>query len=80
MNYPGYITVPENSGNLVLQLEKKSIEIEPQSGKYIFFSPTTPHAVNENKSPSHRLSIGMNIGIKSGLQYAEKFARLTLSG
>jgi len=66
-----YLTVPEHSGNLVLQKTGQLIEIEPRSGHYIFFDPSTPHAVKENKSQQHRLSIGMNIGLKTGLRYSE---------
>jgi len=64
-----YLTVPENSGNLLLQVDDQEIELEPRIGNFVYFDPTTPHAVTENKSPKHRLSIGMNIGLKSGLQY-----------
>lgn len=64
-----YLSVPRDSGNLVLQLHGEEIELEPVCGNYIYFDPTTPHAVRENRSPKHRLSIGMNIGLKSGLQY-----------
>lgn len=64
-----YLTVPDNSGNLVLQVDNKEIELEPKTGHYVFFDPTTPHAVRENKSSQHRLSIGINIGLKTGLKY-----------
>lgn len=64
-----YLTVPDNSGNLVLQVDNDEIELEPIIGNYVFFDPTTPHAVRENKSAQHRLSIGMNIGLKTGLKY-----------
>ncbi len=64
-----YLTVPEHSGNLVLHDKNQLIEIAPVAGDYIFFDPTTLHEVKPNQSKHHRLSIGMNIGLKSGLQY-----------
>ncbi len=64
-----YLTVPENSGNLILVSGGTKIELEPRIGNYLFFDPTTPHEVGENRSGQHRLSIGMNIGLKSGLLY-----------
>ena len=60
-----YLTVPADSGKLVLREKAQQIEVEPEIGQFIFFNPQTPHAVNENKSALHRLSIGMNFGHKS---------------
>ena len=59
-----YLTVPENSGDLVLQTDNKEISLTPVTGNYIFFNPETPHLVTKNNSSTHRLSIGMNIGLK----------------
>lgn len=57
-----YLTVPENSGDLVLQSAGQAITLRPSTGQYLFFDPATPHRVTQNQSASHRLSIGMNIG------------------
>lgn len=57
-----YLTVPENSGDLILQTSTQQITLKPSPGHYFFFDPATPHRVTENLSSSHRLSIGMNIG------------------
>jgi hypothetical protein len=58
-----YITVPEQSGNLVLKTKDEEIELKPVQGNYVFFDPDTPHAVNKNCSQHSRLSIGMNFGL-----------------
>lgn len=58
-----YLTVPQNSGSLMLKVDAKDLVVEPVVGHFIFFDPETPHMVGENKSNHHRLSIGMNIGL-----------------
>lgn len=58
-----YVTVPDHSGNLVLKTEAEDIELVPVQGNYLFFDPTTPHAVTRNESSQSRLSIGMNFGL-----------------
>ena len=58
-----YVSVPEHSGNLVLKVKDEEIELEPVQGNYVFFDPSTPHAVNKNCSDKSRLSIGMNFGL-----------------
>lgn len=58
-----YVTVPEQSGNLILKTDTEEIELEPVQGNYVFFDPSTPHAVTKNESPASRLSIGMNFGL-----------------
>jgi hypothetical protein len=61
-----YLKVPENSGDLILQAKNQDeIILTPISGNYIYFDPKTPHAVGENQSDRHRLSIGMNLGLKA---------------
>ncbi len=60
-----YLKVPEQSGNLVLQPKGLApITLSPIAGNYLFFDPRTPHSVSENLSDQHRLSIGMNLGLK----------------
>ena len=63
-----YVTVPENSGNLIIyddsaHAAEKRIEIEPKAGEFIFFSPDVRHEVSRNNSTEHRLSIGINFGL-----------------
>ena len=60
-----YLTVPEDSGELVLKTGNSEINLKPVNGNYIFFDPETPHLVSKNNSLKYRLSIGMNIGLKS---------------
>jgi len=59
-----YLTVPENSGDLILNVNDGEIQLTPIIGNFLFFDPETPHRVTKNNSSSHRLSIGMNIGLK----------------
>ena len=62
-----YIRAPEDSGDLVLTWAAASTRIVPRPGLFVFFAPDVPHRVTENKSNETRLSIGMNFGIKIGL-------------
>jgi len=59
-----YLTVPEDSGNLILKTPDQDISLKPVTGNYIYFDPKTPHSVSVNESNTHRLSIGMNFGKK----------------
>ena len=63
-----YVTVPENSGNLIIyddteHATQKRIEITPTAGEFIFFKPDVRHEVSKNNSSEHRLSIGINFGL-----------------
>ena len=68
-----YVTVPENSGNLIIYNDlltttenntaQKVVEIEPKAGDFIFFKPDARHEVSKNNSKQHRLSIGINFGM-----------------
>lgn len=60
-----YVTVPENSGNLLIHEKNDPVEIIPEEGMFVFFKPDVVHEVLENKSQQDRLSIGMNFGVKS---------------
>lgn len=60
-----YVVTPENSGNLYLGAGDQRLEVEPEPGKLVFFKPDLLHEVSENKSPEHRLSIGINFGIEN---------------
>ena len=57
-----YVSVPENSGKLLIHQAGDNISITPEAGMFVFFAPDTMHEVSENKSPEARLSIGINIG------------------
>lgn len=59
-----YVSVPENSGDLIIHEQAEKIVITPESGEFIFFKPDVRHEVSRNNSVYHRLSIGMNFGIK----------------
>ena len=57
-----YVRVPADSGNLVIWNDERRIEIEPEEGMFVFFSPRVMHEVSENNSSRNRLSLGLNIG------------------
>lgn len=57
-----YIRVPENSGDLILHNDDKSIRIQPQEGKLVMFAPKVQHEVTANHSSELRLSVAMNVG------------------
>jgi len=59
-----YIKVPQQSGNLILNIQGNKNEITPNEGELILFRPDCLHEVTENKSNGKRLSIGMNFGIR----------------
>jgi len=59
-----YVEVPENSGQLCLGVGNNQIKVDPEAGKVVFFSPALIHEVTPNLSDRHRLSIGMNFGLK----------------
>lgn len=57
-----YITVPPQSGELVLEIARQSHHIAPQAGRFVFFAPDIVHAVTRHNAAQPRLSIGFNIG------------------
>ena len=57
-----YVSVPEDSGKLIIYDGKEKIEIDSQTGHFVFFNPDVRHEVSRNNSREHRLSIGMNFG------------------
>ncbi len=58
-----YVTAPEESGDLLLGAVGAQKAVAPIESAFVFFSPTLPHAVGENRSGGLRLSIGMNFGV-----------------
>lgn len=57
-----YVTVPENSGDLLLHKDPAEIRIHPEEGMLVLFPPDLEHEVAENRSDSNRLSIAFNFG------------------
>ena len=57
-----YVSVPENSGNLVIHHNGKHHVITPREGMFVFFAPDVVHEVSKNMSTRDRLSIGFNFG------------------
>jgi len=57
-----YVSVSDESGDLVLYDDPATVRIAPEAGTFLFFDPALPHAVETNRSPARRLSIGFNIG------------------
>ena len=58
-----YVSVPENSGNLILHEGDKRHVINPQEGMFVFFAPDVVHEVSKNMSSDDRLSIAINFGL-----------------
>ena len=59
-----YISVPENSGKLIIHSQGETVEITPEEGMFVFFKPDTIHEVSKNNCQSDRLSVGINFGRK----------------
>lgn len=59
-----YVSVPEDSGELVLTHGVVSTRVQPVAGQFVFFAPDVLHEVTPNRSKATRLSIGMNFGIR----------------
>ena len=57
-----YVSVPENSGRLIIHDGDARHAITPREGMYVFFAPDVVHEVSENLSTHDRLSIGINFG------------------
>lgn len=57
-----YVSVPANSGCLIIHQHGRQYEIAPEEGKFVFFAPDVVHEVSENRSDRERLSIGINFG------------------
>ncbi len=55
-----YVSVPRNSGKLLIHDGEQIIEHTPGEGQWIFFAPQTRHAVSKNLSDEVRLSVAFN--------------------
>lgn len=60
-----YISVPEDSGDLLLHDNDEIITITPEEGMFVFFKPDLVHEVSKNNSTADRLSIGINFGVQN---------------
>lgn len=59
-----YISVPPDSGELILQQGLIHTRVAPVEGEFVFFPPDIVHEVSENRSQQLRLSVGMNFGVR----------------
>jgi len=57
-----YVSIPANSGNLIIHDDNTQHIVTPQQGMFVFFAPDVVHEVSENMSADDRLSIGINFG------------------
>jgi hypothetical protein len=57
-----YVSVPENSGQLVIHDNDERHQITPREGMFVFFAPDVVHEVSRNMSTGDRLSIAFNFG------------------
>ncbi len=57
-----YVSVAENSGELLIGKGPVMTHVTPQAGMFVFFPPNMPHEVTENRSQHTRVSLGINIG------------------
>ncbi len=57
-----YVSVPENSGDLIIHNGDERHIIQPQEGMFVFFAPDVVHEVSRNMSSEDRLSIAINFG------------------
>jgi uncharacterized RmlC-like cupin family protein len=57
-----YVSVPDDSGHLILHSGNFSTHVAPVAGMFVFFPPDIQHEVTENRSNEMRLSLGINIG------------------
>lgn len=59
-----YVSMPANSGNLIIHDGNNRHIITPQQGMFVFFAPDVVHEVSKNMSNQDRLSIGINFGAR----------------
>jgi hypothetical protein len=57
-----YVAAAEGSGRLVLHAGPEQYRISPRPGRFVFFDPALPHAVEPNASGRTRLSVAFNFG------------------
>lgn len=57
-----YVTVPADSGELIIHDDNRLYRVLPRQGMFVFFAPDVVHEVSKNNSSADRLSIGINFG------------------
>ena len=57
-----YVSVPADSGELIIHDNHHQHRITPQQGMFVFFAPDVVHEVSRNISTADRLSIAINFG------------------
>jgi hypothetical protein len=57
-----YVSVPKDSGDLILLDGALTVRARPSAGGFLFFPPSLAHRVEPNASPYRRLSIAFNVG------------------
>lgn len=57
-----YVSVPADSGELIIHDDNHLHRVLPQQGMFVFFAPDIVHEVSKNNSNADRLSIGINFG------------------
>jgi len=64
-----YVSVPDESGHLILHSGNFSTHVAPVAGMFVFFPPDIQHEVTENRSNEMRLSLGINIGSVNRVEF-----------
>ena len=57
-----YLSVPPESGQLIIQDGDTPAVVEPRAGMFVFFPADRVHEVTPNRSHTQRLSLAMNFG------------------
>ena len=60
-----YISVPDNSGDLVITENNEKLVLKPEAGSFVFLSPEILHEVSRNESNDSRLSMAFNFGMNT---------------
>jgi hypothetical protein len=62
-----YLSVPANSGDLIIYYGEQQKRILPRAGLLVLFAPDIPHEVTQNQSDQLRLSLAFNIGLSGSV-------------
>ena len=57
-----YVSVPADSGELIIHDNNHLHRVLPRQGMFVFFAPDVVHEVSKNNSAADRLSVGINFG------------------
>ena len=61
-----YLSVPVDSGDIVLSDGPLAMRVTPEAGMFLFFPPSLSHRVETNRSDALRLSLAFNFGPVEG--------------